>query len=312
MKLTESIGIKRRVRKTAAGPDVGAGPAPAVNPDLLPISPDYPTRTKDKVAIVGFADGHRHLAPFKDPEFEIWGLNRLHAVQEGRWDRWFEIHDVGLYLGEKTENQGQVDAQHLEFFRTFPGPIYLRPQDIGRVLCPSAQPYPIHAVLRDFPDYFNNSISWMLALAIAMRFKEIHIYGVDMAQDQLFSAEYRQQRPSVELFLGIAMGRGIKIYKPPGCDILLCDHRYGFDDGSPMMLKRLSRLQELGKRKDPIRKKIAELDAQKAAMETQYWQQKLELTALIASLDGAQQQVNYEMINLTAPPEQAPPTTIGG
>jgi len=97
----------------------------------------WPVRTKDKVAIVGFADGHRHLAPFDDPEWEIWGLNRLHQVMPGkRWDRWFEIHDVGMYLGEKP------DEEHLAFLRTFPGPVYIRPQDMGRIPIPSAQPYP--------------------------------------------------------------------------------------------------------------------------------------------------------------------------
>lgn len=284
-----------------------ANPAEPPLPDLAPIAPEYPVRTRDKVAIVGFADGHRALAPFNDPEFEIWGLNRLHANQEGRWDRWFEIHDLGLYTGEKAEGEGQVDTQHLEFLRTFPNPIYLRPQDMGRVNCPSAVPYQIEAVLRDFGDYLNNSISYMLAYAIAMRFKEIHLYGVDMAQDQLFSAEYRQQRPSCEFFIGVAIGRGIKVYIPPGSDLLKSDHLYGFSDGTPMMLKRLSRLQELGKRKEKIRQQINELEAQKVAMESQYWQRKLELTAAINQMDGAQQQVQYDMVNLTSPPEVEPP-----
>jgi hypothetical protein len=263
---------------------------------------------KDKVAIVGFADGHRHMAPYADPDFEIWGLNRLHSQQPGRWDRWFEIHDVGMYTGEK----GPVDTEHLEFLRTFPGPVYLRPQDMGRVMCPASQPYPIETILRDYPPYFNNSISYMIALAISMGYQTIHLYGVDMVQDQLFSAEYRQQRPSCELFIGIALGRGITVFKPAGSDLLISDHLYGFEDGSPIMLKRLARMTELGKRKDNIRKKLAELDAQKTSMEAQYWQQKIDLVAAINQMDGAQQQVQYEMINLTSPPEAPPPTTLGG
>ena len=42
--------------------------------------PLIPSRTRDKVCIVGFADGHRHLAPFNDDSYEFWGINRLHVV----------------------------------------------------------------------------------------------------------------------------------------------------------------------------------------------------------------------------------------
>lgn len=301
--MTESIG-KKRVRKTAAGGPVGASAPPAVN--MLPIAPDYPVRTKDKLAIVGFADGHRALTPFANPDFEIWGLNRLHSVLPGRYDRWFEIHDLGQYLGEKP------DKDHLEFLRTFPGPVYLRAQDVGRIMCPSAVPYPLVPVLRDFPNYFTNSISFEIALAIAMQYKEIHLYGVDMAQDGVFirDSEYRAQRPSCELFIGIALGRGIIVYKPPGSDLLIADHLYGFEDGSAMMLKRQARIAELNRRKNGPREALAQLDAQRASMDAQYWAQKISLVAAINQMDGAISEAIYEGNSLTSPPEQAPP--LGG
>ncbi len=283
-------------------PTVGDGTGAPVPPA------EYPQRTKDRVAIVGFADGHRAQAPFDDPTFEIWGLNRLHTVLPGRYDRWLEIHDIGMYLGEKGQ---PVDTEHLEFLRTFPGPVYLRPQDMGRIMCPSAQPYPVTAILRDFGGYQTNSISWMICLAIAMQFKEIHLYGVDMAQDQLFSAEYRQQRPSCEFFLGLAAGRGIQLHLPAGSDLLKADHLYGLEDGSPLMLKRLARLQELAKRKETVKQQLAQLEAQRASMEQQYWTQKINLVAAINQQDGAQQQIQYDMVNLTSPPELEPPTHIG-
>lgn len=316
--MTQEHG-RKRVRRTDGGP--GGAPAPtvpeaipvAIPPELLPIAPEYPLRTKDKVAIVGFADGHRHLAPFQDPEFEIWGLNRLHSVLPGRYDRWFEIHNIGLYTGGTVQTgTTPPDTEHLEFLRTFAGPVYLRPQDMGRIMCPNAQPYPIEAVLRDFGNYFNNSISYMVAFAIAMRFKEIHLYGVDMAQSSpaFGGGEYQHQRPSCEFLLGIAIGRGIKIYKPPGSDLLIADHLYGFSDGTPMMLKRLARMQELAKRKDKIREQLAQLDAQKAAMESQYWAQKLNMVAAINQQDGAMQEAMYEQSQLSSPPVQEPPPVV--
>ncbi len=53
---------------------------------------DYP-RKKDKLAIVGFAPTTRHLAPFDDPEYEIWGVNEEYNYDwMKRFDRWFQIH----------------------------------------------------------------------------------------------------------------------------------------------------------------------------------------------------------------------------
>jgi hypothetical protein len=298
-------------------PESGAVPAPpvpsevqawlAIPEQIRPMAPDYPVRTKDKVAIVGFADGHRDLAPFDNPEFEIWGLNRLHAAMAGkRWDRWFEIHSIPHeYLGG---NGQPPDKDHLEFLRTFPGPVYIRPQDVGTIQCPSAAPYALNAVLRDFSlpadrPYFTNSISYEIVYAVAMGFKEIHLYGVDMAQDGVLvqTAEYRAQRPSCEYFLGIASGRGIRIVLPPGSDLLISDHLYGFEDGSPMFRKRTARLAELNRRKDGVRAKLAELDAQKAAMEAQYWAHKINLVSAINQMDGAAQEVVYEMNQLSSP-----------
>ena len=69
---------------------------------------------------------------------------------------------------------------------------------------PTSMVYPLDAMLKKFGDYFTNSISWMLALAIHEGFEEIHVYGVDMAVD----TEYHHQRPSCEYFLGLAKRDG--------------------------------------------------------------------------------------------------------
>lgn len=48
---------------------------------------------KKTVAIVGMAPTSCSLAPFDDPDVEIWGLNEAHAFDWlKRWDRWFQIH----------------------------------------------------------------------------------------------------------------------------------------------------------------------------------------------------------------------------
>lgn len=250
-------------------------------PKKTPTQDRYPQRIRDKVAIVGFAP-HKTQAPYGDPEFEIWGLNRLHVVQQGNWARWFEIHDLGLY-----DFEGE-DAPHLAFLQAFPGPVYLRPQDVGKYDIPNGQPLPLPALLEDFHPYFNNSIAYEVAMAIGMGFKEIHLYGVDMAQDTLLQAEYSQQRPSCEFFLGIAVGRGIRLVLPKGADLLVTSHLYGIDEIDPIRGKKEARFQELGGRKNEAKQRIAQLNAEAA-----------QLTGHVQALDGAMQEIEYELRNLS-------------
>jgi len=283
-----------------------AGSGTPIKPKRLPVIVDepvapvavspFPVRTRDKVAIVGFAEGHRAEAPFDDPSFEVWGLNRLWTVQPGRFDRWFEIHDVRKFY--------EQDPQHREWMRQFKGPIYLRPQDVGVYDIPTGVPYPIEPILAGFPRYFTNSISYMMALAIVMGFKEMHLYGVDMAQDGVIvqTSEYRAQRPSCELFLGIAIGQGIKIYLPDGSDLLKTTFMYGMEEGDQMMVKNMSRAAELNRRKDGVRQALEQLKQQKLIAAEQMHAQELALTSQIAQLDGALQQVLYSF-QLSPPPE---------
>lgn len=195
-----------------------------------------PTRKRPRVAILGFAP-HYTQAPFNDTDCEIWGVNQLHAFIP-RADRWFELHPWHVVLAENAAEAAVAPhgvSRHMEWMKTFPGAIYMidaRPE------IPTSQAYPLDAMVKlCFPwatkqdgkwddAYFRCSASYMLALAIAEGFEEIHIYGVDMAQ----VVEYREQRPSCEYLLGFAHGRGIKIIRPKDSNLLRCKHLYGYDD----------------------------------------------------------------------------------
>jgi hypothetical protein len=74
-------------------------------------------RGKDKVALVGFSTRTRSLAPFDDPDFEIWGLNEEYnwfpKKVEGvltmeswlkRYERWFQMHPVNDYMRANNTN----------------------------------------------------------------------------------------------------------------------------------------------------------------------------------------------------------------
>lgn len=260
-----------------------------------------PPKLRDKVAIVGFADGHRDAAPADTSEFEIWGLNRLFQVMKRPWTAWFDIHDLGATYGDGRP--GGRDEQWIEFARGFAGPVYVRGQDVGLAQSwgvKNAVPYPLDAVLAEFPRYFTNSISYMIALSLLVGHTELHVYGVDMAQDSLMNAEYGHQRPSCEFFLGAAMGRGVQVVLPVGSDLLKSSHLYGVEDDTGFQLKNRARMQELGGRKEQMKQEMANLDAQIAAIQAK----KQQVFAGVNQLDGAMQQVAYQMRQLSPEPSE--------
>ena len=248
-----------------------------------PVTP-FATLTAPSVAIVGFAEGHNNETPFGQPGWEYWGINRLHKdMGDKPWTRWFNIHDLEKFHGQ--------DKEHLAWLRDFAGPVYLRPQDIGKFDIPNAEPFPWEQLVRMFPPYFNNTISWLMAFAIASEAKRLGIYGVDMAQDALLNAEYANQRPSCEMFIGIAVGAGIPVDLPKSTDLLKTTHLYGFEDQGPIVEKWLGRLGELGQRKEKVKAELAQ-------MELQFNTQRTAMLAAINQLDGAQQDVQWNLRNM--------------
>ena len=275
-----------------------------------------PERVADRICIVGFADGHRDQAPFGQDGYEFWGLNRLHAVMPDKpWTRWFELHDLAMYAD---------DPQHQKFLHDFQGPVYIRPEDMGVLDIPNAVPFPKARILERYPAYFTNTVSWLIAMAIEMfdddaelvkaliergispetvsellgksalqtetltlMEKELHVYGVDMAQDHVMQAEYAEQRPSCELFLGVASASGIGVKMPEGTDLLRASHLYGFEDPGPYHSKKSARFMELGQRKETIKGQLGQLEGQSK-----------HLVASLNQLDGAMQEINYDLRNL--------------
>lgn len=257
--------------------------------------PDFPLLTPN-VSIVGFSEGHVHEAPYGDPGWEMWGINRLHTITaaSGPFTRWFNLHDLELFHGQ--------DEEHLEFLRTFAGPVYLRPADIGKFDIPNQTPFPIDPITQRFGRYFNNTISYLIAYAITLQPDTIGVYGVDMAQDHLMNAEYSQQRPSCEYFMGLAVGAGIKLHLPHGSDLLKTTHLYGFEDPDVFIQKCMSRLQEVGSRKEAAKQQMAQVDAEIAGLNAR----KQDMFAAINQLDGAMQDVQYWVRNWVPQPAGEP------
>lgn len=138
------------------------------------------------------------LIPGND-KVEIWGSNviyRDHAV-----DRLFFAHDLrGHFFND--------DINFFENLNKIGVPVYTI--GIYKPVVNSTQ-IPILEILEEFKvGFFLNVIAYMIATAILQRPKTIDMYGVDMRPDA--DTEYfTNEKGSVEFWVAVAMGRGIKI-----------------------------------------------------------------------------------------------------
>jgi hypothetical protein len=168
-------------------------------------------------------------------------------VHTQRQDAWFEIHpikyDNGHYYRRdllrpgvfrwSQEFRGVTVDEYMKMLGDLNIPTYMQKHwDV----VPKSAAYPLQDITRMFGNYFTNSVSYMIALAVKMIVEgrgngeiskgEIGCWGVDMAT----ASEYGPQRPSCEFFLGVAAGLGIAITIPPQADLLKTRFLYGFQE----------------------------------------------------------------------------------
>ena len=100
-----------------------------------------PRSGKTKVAIVGFCDSSRAAAPYENPEFEIWGLNRGYIFMP-RADRWFDMHSADIINAQERR-----PGQHVGFLTAFRGPVYVHQR--FEFLGANQVIYPLQAIAAD-------------------------------------------------------------------------------------------------------------------------------------------------------------------
>lgn len=144
------------------------------------------------LAIVGMSDSTRHLVP---DGAEIWCLAWDRELKY-RARRVFEMHDrtdLEMTYGDSLER----------YTNTF--------RDCQEVITPDN--YPFERVAELTGEYWCSSIAYMIALAIREA-RDFGLYGVDMTDD------YGYQRPNTEYLLGIAKGRGLRVFVPDHSPLL--------------------------------------------------------------------------------------------
>lgn len=160
-----------------------------------------------KVHILGKGEGWED-APHGHGDTQVWGIN-THILSRPL-DMVFEPHDVEWWLKNwdkirpwhKTE---RGYPKHIERVNELEIP-YLTLRSYPFI--PTSKEYPVNDIIREFGvDYFTGGIDYMLAYAIYIRVKKIDIWGVHTVYDD----EYEYQKPSLEFWIGVAVGRGIPI-----------------------------------------------------------------------------------------------------
>lgn len=166
------------------------------------------------VAIVGMAPTTCHLVAHEQPGIEVWGLNQGHALftseVNSKFTRWFQIHPWEEMVACQDPGQG-----HLEFLQSTKLPVYL--QEENPEGCPTGIRYPYEEVCEEIGgNYLTSAVAFMFGLALYEGFEYIKLFGIDMADN----TEYREQRPCLEYLIGLALGRGVKVWLPQGCPML--------------------------------------------------------------------------------------------
>lgn len=149
----------------------------------------YKEMENKKVAILGKIET-KFKAPFDDLSYDIWSMN-IHpdADKIPRVDLWFDIHakNPNPKADIKREDYPFKDAENL----------------VGG-------------------QYFNNSVSYMIAYAILKGYKEIALYGMNFNHDK---ESRRGEFKNVRELIFFAKGKGIKVTAPVD-DVMLQEYEY--------------------------------------------------------------------------------------
>lgn len=178
-----------------------------------------------KLAIVGAEEHTRSLAPWDDPEFDIWVFNEwANAPWCKRWDALLQIHSPSVYRNLNNRK----DPKHWEWLQQKHGkPIYMQEVDS---LVPDSVKLPRLLPTRLLYEgkrqkYFRATVCYAIALALYQGYKQIDVYGVELASH----AEYRSQRDCFIFWVGVAIGQGAKI-NLHCCKGLFDAPLYGFEE----------------------------------------------------------------------------------
>lgn len=194
-----------------------------------------------KIAVCGSAPSSRMLAPFNNPEFEIWACSPQN-YDFPRVDAWFELHDLSRKFVPENYLYTSLLQRHPR--------VYVAKADTRLPNAIIFNPQPLLDKYGD--DFFTSSLAWMLAFAIEQKPEEISIFGVDLSATD----EYDYQRPGFKFFMREAKNAGIRLSIPVQSDLHEPLPLYGFQEHWPMFQKIKASTRELENRIDRLQREI--------------------------------------------------------
>lgn len=188
-----------------------------------------------KIAIVGTAPSSRTLAPYNDPDWQIWGTGPASKGLMPRIDTWFEMHPLDIFEGDPKM------VEYLAWLSLHPRLFMIEKSEQHE----NSERFPIEKMTEEFGTfYFSSTVAYMMAMAIMEKPEAIGLYGIDMATDD----EYVQQKTGCLFFIDEAKKRGIEVIVPEQSDLLQTGGMYGYRQDSPMYRKLWARRLELEQR----------------------------------------------------------------
>lgn len=177
----------------------------------------------------------REEAPLDDTTIEKWVLPVAYPQAAPAATRCFEMHhdifDVNSQSWDGCDNrQASMDA-YKAILKEIRCPVYMiRKYDE----VPASIPYPIKEICSRFGVYFDNSVSYMIAMAIHEGYHEMQFYGVDMQEEKMVFG-----KGSCEYLLGIAWAMGIMIKIPDKSSLMRPKNNllYGYEIAPSEMFK---------------------------------------------------------------------------
>tara|TARA_R100000808_G_scaffold18710_1_gene40911 strand:- start:5229 stop:6239 length:1011 start_codon:yes stop_codon:yes gene_type:complete len=185
---------------------------------------------KKEVCIFGYAEETRNLVFELPDSVEVWGINMAHMFlgDKRKAQRWLQIHprDWSSQGQPATGYWGRPRA-HFEFLQRFEGKIIMSYDEPD---LPQSELFPFEKFRKKYGrEYFTNSFSYLMAMAIDEGYGRIYLYGINLTALD----EYIHQRPCMEYWIGQAEARGIDVIIPPASALVKANTSYGLKSTDP-------------------------------------------------------------------------------